>query len=265
MKITAMVENTSDSEAKAVHGLSLYVETPKKKILFDVGSDNTLFENGETLGIDLLGIDAVIISHGHRDHGGALEQFLKLNHNASVYIQRKAFENHYSKSGFLRAKANIGLASHLRSHPQVILTDGDYVIDDELLLFTTPHIEKFKSTANRTLFTDFGRDDFTHEQNLMVLGDVNVLILGCGHAGLVNILERAEEYKPRVCIGGYHLWNPNTNKTVSDKLLSGIAGEVAKYGLRFYTCHCTGAKAYGYLAERVAEMSYLKCGETIEI
>ena len=38
MKITALVENTScDANFGAEHGLSLYIETGSKKILFDMG------------------------------------------------------------------------------------------------------------------------------------------------------------------------------------------------------------------------------------
>ena len=37
MIITALVENTTKSELKAKHGLSLYIETQKHKMLFDLG------------------------------------------------------------------------------------------------------------------------------------------------------------------------------------------------------------------------------------
>ena len=45
MRITSLVENTTKSELKTKHGLSLYIETKSHKILFDLGSDSTLFEN----------------------------------------------------------------------------------------------------------------------------------------------------------------------------------------------------------------------------
>ena len=265
MKITALVENKSNSAVKPVHGLSLYIETANHKVLFDVGPDNTLFDNSEILGIDLLGVDIVVISHGHRDHGGALEHFLKLNHTAKIYVQKKAFDNYFAKSGFLRGKVNIGLVPGLKAHPQVILLDGDYAIDDELTLFTTPETSKYKSTANKTLYSEKGRDDFSHEQSLMLFSERNVLILGCGHAGVVNIMEKASPYNPRVCVGGYHLWNPATNKTVSGKLLKGISSEVARYDVEFYTCHCTGQAAYDFLSGKLPNMKYLSCGETIEV
>lgn len=75
MIITSLVENTSHSEMKAKHGLSLYIETKRHKILFDLGPNRTLFDNAAKRNIDLSPIDTVIISHGHMDHGGALAQF----------------------------------------------------------------------------------------------------------------------------------------------------------------------------------------------
>ena len=262
MKITALVENQSQSGIKTKHGLSLYIETSKRKILFDVGPDNTLFENCETLGIDLFQIDTVVLSHGHMDHGGALESFLKLNHSATVYVQRKAFDRHYAKFFFRRK--DVGIAPGLKAHPQITLLNGDHVIDDELVIFTTPNTEKYKSSANKVLYSDSGKDDFSHEQNLVILDDANVLIMGCGHAGVVNILERAMIYNPQLCVGGYHLWNPMTKRTVPSKLLDGIAQELAKYDIRYYTCHCTGQKAFKYLSERLPNMNYLSCGDTLD-
>ena len=79
MVITSLVENTTKSGLKAKHGLSLYIETKLHRILFDLGPDETLFENAEKKKIDLTSVDTVIISHGHYDHGGALGKFLKIN------------------------------------------------------------------------------------------------------------------------------------------------------------------------------------------
>ncbi len=233
-------------------------------MLFDVGPDNTLFENCRKLDIDLSKIDTVFISHGHFDHGGALARFLEVNHTAKVYVQKKAFEKYFSK--FLFWKVNIGLDAGLQTHPQVILLDGDYTVDDELTLFTVANTGKCYSTANDSLYAEAGKDDFSHEQNLVISGNVKVLIMGCGHAGVVNILEKAAIYKPQICVGGYHLCSPLAKRTVSGELLESIARELAKHDIHYYTCHCTGRKAYNYFAERLPNsMNYLACGETIEL
>lgn len=263
MKITALVENISKCSLTPVHGLSLYVETEKHKLLFDLGPDDTLLRNAEKQGVDLGQVDTAIISHGHFDHGGALAAFLKVNHTAKIYVQRRAFEKHYSKSlGFI--KAPIGLDRKLMEHPQVVLVDGEYHIDGELLLFTTAKTVKFHSPANDTLYDESGLDPFAHEQDLMIFGEKNVLIMGCGHCGVVNILERAKEYAPQICVGGYHLMIPVTKKSVPEEILEGIAGELNKYNIDFFTCHCTGEAAYQFLSKRVSRMHYLSCGESIE-
>lgn len=264
MKITALVENRSNCDLIPVHGLSLYIETERHKLLFDLGPDNTLLKNAEKRGIDLGQVDTVIISHGHFDHGGALAAFLEINHTAKVYIQRRAFEKHYSKSLGV-VKVSVGLDRKLAEHPQVTLVDGEYRIDEELLLFTTQDTAKYHSPANDTLYDENGPDTFAHEQNLIISGKKNVLLMGCGHCGVVNILERAEKYMPKVCIGGYHLSIPVTKKTVPAEILEGIANELKRYDMDFYTCHCTGEKAYAYLSERLPNMHYLSCGETLTI
>jgi 7,8-dihydropterin-6-yl-methyl-4-(beta-D-ribofuranosyl)aminobenzene 5'-phosphate synthase len=261
MKILALVENYSHGELAAKHGLSLYIETAKHKILFDIGPDKILFANANKRDIDLTKIDTVIISHGHMDHGGALQQFLTINHHAKIYVQRKAFEKHYAK--ILAFKVNVGLAEELRSREQIILLDGDYTIDEELFLFTLTSSDNFYSSANNALYTETGKDDFAHEQNLIISGTKNTLVMGCGHAGVVNILEKATAYSPKLCVGGYHLFNPLTKRTVPAKLLDCIAKEMARYDIEYYTCHCTGKKAFRFFAKRLPNMKYLSCGESI--
>ena len=264
MKITALVENTTNQGWRTVHGLSLYIETPGHKILFDVGPDDTLFANAERAGVDLAAVDTAIISHGHSDHGGALAAFLEVNRRAKVYIQRRAFETHYIKVlGVVKFSGS--LDQSLEHHPQVVLLDGDHRIDQELLLFTTPDISRYPSPANSAMYDKDGPDTFAHEHSLMIFGEKNVLIMGCGHAGVVNILDRAAEYGPKLCVGGYHLYNPTTLQSAPETLLSGIAGELDRREMAFYTCHCTGQKVFSYLEKHVKNMRYLACGESIEV
>lgn len=264
MKITALVENKTKCELKSKHGLSLYIETQYHKILFDLGPDNTLFENAKKRGINLSVVDTVIISHGHMDHGGALKQLLQINSTTKIYVQRKAFESHYSKLLFL--KVDVGLNKAFENHPQVILLDGDYQIDYELSLFTVNDISKCYSNANDTLYMKNLKDNFSHEQNLIIQEQKSALIMGCGHAGVVNVMKKAEQIRPALCVGGYHLFNPLTKKNVSTELLNEIAKELGQYSYtQFYTCHCTGTVAFNFLSQQLPNLFYLSCGDTIEI
>ncbi|MFV0499655.1 MAG: MBL fold metallo-hydrolase [Bacilli bacterium] len=264
MKITALVENISNSELKQKHGLSFYIDTDKHKILFDLGSDNTVFENARIKNIDLTKVDIVIISHGHKDHGGALEEFLRINTKAKVYIQETAFESYYTKILFF--KIPIGLDKSLKEHSQIILLNGDFEIDSELLLFTVNDRSLSYSPMNNALYNSNGLDEFTHEQNLIINEKSVTLIMGCGHSGVANILKIADKYKPEICIGGFHLTNPITRRTVSKSLRDDISKYLQAYnGIQFHTCHCTGMSAFKYLQRNTNNLHYFHCGDTIEI
>lgn len=264
MRITSLVENTSKSDLKAKHGFSIYIETNAHKILFDLGSDNTLFENAVKRNIDISKVDTVIISHGHIDHGGALEKFLEINSLANIYVQKGAFDPHYSKILFL--KIPVGINNRLISNRQITLLDGDYKIDDELSLFTVSKKNKVYSPVNDALYDEKGKDTFEHEQNLIISENQVALIMGCGHAGIVNIMEVAKKYQPYICIGGFHLFNPITKRSVPKELLNGIATELQEYkDTEFYTCHCTGKKAFHYMSQYMNNLHYMSCGDSIDL
>ena len=97
MIIKTLVEDTtSKNNLRSEHGLSLYIETSGKKILFDSGTSGLFMENAIKMGIDISKIDYAIISHGHNDHGGGLERFFEANSKAEVFIHESAFDKHYS-------------------------------------------------------------------------------------------------------------------------------------------------------------------------
>ena len=264
MRLLTLVENTSRCDLKAKHGLSLYLETEKHKLLFDLGPDGTLFENAEKLGVDLAAVDTVVISHGHYDHGGALGAFLARNHTAQVYLQRGAFAPHFSKAGLL--KLPIGLDPSLAQHPQVHLLDGDAEIDEELSVFTVSDTSRCHSPMNDVLLDDKGKDRFAHEQNLVIRGGETVLLTGCGHCGIVNIMHQAAPLQPKYCIGGFHLFNLALRKTAPVPLLDEIAAALAAYPETvFYTCHCTGEKALRYLVAKTPNLRALHCGDELTL
>ena len=92
MKFLTLMENTACREDLcAGHGLSLYIETTKHKILFDMGPSGAFAENAEALGVDLKQVDVAFLSHGHFDHSGGMEAFLKGNETAPVYLHKGAF------------------------------------------------------------------------------------------------------------------------------------------------------------------------------
>ncbi len=264
MKIVSLVENTSECACRTAHALSLYIETPRHKILFDVGADDTFIYNAELLGVDLKLVDTIIISHGHRDHAGALAEALTLNDHARVYIQRQAFAPHFSHRA--SGVKYIGLDTALMAHERVVLLDGDFDIDDELTLFRVADNSLCRSSANGSLYEGELPDSFTHEHNLIIRGVVPTLVMGCGHNGVVNIMNRAAEYSPRVCIGGFHLTSPSAGRDEPRELIDDVVEHLCEFeDVEFYTCHCTGVAVYEYMRSRMGNMHYLSCGKSIEL
>lgn len=97
MKIVTLLENTACREGlRAAHGLSLYIETPRHKLLFDMGPNEDFLANAGALGVDLTAVDLAVLSHGHYDHGRGLAAFCRCNDHAPVYIHSDAFGAFYA-------------------------------------------------------------------------------------------------------------------------------------------------------------------------
>lgn len=273
MKIITLAENTSVSEEfKIEHGLSLYIETETHKLLFDVGASSLFAENAEKMGVDLSEVDTLIISHGHYDHGGGLKAFLEINEKAAIYINGKAFENHYSKR--TTGEAYVGLDQELFSSKRFIFLDQDFVIDDELCIFANVQGKRCRSTANDDLMMEKDgqliADDFCHEQNLIIREKNQVvLVAGCAHNGIINILDHMAlnyDLQPTVVIGGFHLYNRSRKKSESQELIEEIGGELKKTAASYYTCHCTGEAPYRILKAMMGDqVNYLATGSRVNI
>lgn len=272
MRITALVENTAKTgDLIKRHGLCIYVETTRHKLLFDVGPDDTFLRNAETLGIDISAVDIVIISHGHVDHGGGLAHFLEHNDKAKIYIHREAFEPHYSK--LLITRVNIGLDKSLAENERVTLVGDEYLIDAELILFANVAGRHVLPQGNKTLFVKHDgkvvRDRFRHEMNLLISDSgVVAMLTACSHNGITNILTAAMRYYSHFdyVIGGFHMFNPTKRKTEPRERVVRVASELRNYRSQFYTCHCTGTEAYGILKEYLGEqIEYFATGDQIEL
>ena len=272
MVIEVLVENrTSSPDFSCEHGLSLYIETGKHKILFDMGGSNIFLENAQKMGVDLSLVDIGILSHGHSDHGGGLPAFLALNKNAQIYIHEKADEGHYARRNQDKI-AEIGILPQVMEAPKVICTKGDWQVDDGLLLFSTVNKKQLCSKANDVLLckkdAEYFKDPFEHEQNLLLIENgKKILVTGCAHRGIVNIMARAMELAGGpldAVLGGFHLSIPSTGKCEADELIAGVAEYLNSYETKYYTFHCTGIEAYKKLKLVLGDkISYLETGNKL--
>ena len=257
MRVTVLAENTACREnVTAQHGLSLYLETDEKNILFDMGQDDTFLRNAESLGIDLSKVDVAVISHGHYDHGGGLETFLRVNANAPVYIHGLAFGDHFNGT-----EKYIGLNQKLREHPRLIFVKGSRCLSENLQLTDCNDLGWNSQPWGlcRREGDVFLPDPFEHEQYLKVAeGEKRILISGCSHKGILNI---AEYFQPDVLIGGFHL-----NKLEDPRELKAIANKLMTGNTLYYTGHCTGDMQYLRLKEIMGDrLQRLSTGLVFEL
>ena len=259
MRICALMENTAKEGLAAAHGLSVYVETEKHRILVDAGPDWNFLANASRLNIDLSLVDLVFLSHGHYDHAGGLSEFMRINDHAVIYAAEGFDLPHYDRNG-----KYIGVEPLLSGHPRVKVLSGDLQIDSEVRILASKGRERLYDAGNNGM-SEGGYDGarvwpetFAHEHYLVV-GDV--LFSGCSHAGIVNIAEWGKPCGVRTIVGGFHFMDVKPEEFSS---LDGIAGQLLASGMKFYTGHCTGLAQYEYLKGIMGRaLDYLKAGDDI--
>lgn len=257
MNVTVLLENTAcDPSLRHAHGLSLYLETPAARVLFDAGPNGDFAANADALGVDLSGVDVAILSHGHYDHGGGLGTFLRRNTRARVCIHQGAFGSFWAQEPgggqtYIGLDPALGEASH-----RFVTTSGVTVLSDELTLFdgVDDGFGGLAASASLKVRGPAGDrpDDFRHEQNLLVTAEGKaVLVAGCAHRGIVNIKRRAEALlgrEPDAVIAGFHLFQLTPDSPEADALIARTGEALLPGRTVYYTGHCTGDYAYERLS-----------------
>lgn len=275
MKIVTLLENTSRrSGLAAARGLSLYLETARRKVLFDMGPDASFLENARALGVDISAVDAAVLSHGHSDHGGGLAAFCNANQQAKIYLRREALGAYYAvlpgqEPGYIGLPPETGdLAKRF------VYTGNLESLGDGLTLFSgvedRPSLRAAAPKLQEKTGEGFRPDGFAHEQHLLAEENGKaVLLAGCGHLGIVNTLRAAERRlgrRPDVVFGGFHLFELKPDAPESQTLIAATAAELAEGTTIYYTGHCTGDWAYERLRETLGDrLRVMDCGAAAEL
>ena len=208
IKVTILYDNTSFAPGtEADWGYSCLVEGAGKTILFDTGTKPEIFfGNVEALGVDLSEVDLVVISHEHGDHTGSLARVLEEHRGLTVY-HPVSFSNE-----FVSSVARAGATSVPVTEPVEIL-DGVYLTGE--------------------------MGGGIKEQSLILrTGDGPVVITGCSHPGIVEILEKSQQIIDEpvfMVFGGFHMLQHSDEETAE------VIQRFNELGItRCGATHCTG-------------------------
>lgn len=245
VRLTILGDNSVNQPGvKAVWGFACLVESGGHTLLFDTGADPAaLKDNLSALKIDPSRIEAVVISHYHRDHTSGAPGLGKLP-GPRVFIPR-SFESHPNEAAKLES-AGLRMAPISET---TSLFDG-ITISAPLSFDRT--IALPSGTPGQT-FTDKG-----WEQCLTIeTGAGLVVVVGCSHPGILAMLKQVKRQNNRplhLVIGGFHLIGR------PDAEVRKIATSMQAMGVGYVSAtHCTG-QAAAHVFHSVFGERYLNAG-----
>jgi 7,8-dihydropterin-6-yl-methyl-4-(beta-D-ribofuranosyl)aminobenzene 5'-phosphate synthase len=256
-EVTVLVDDCAGPrKVVAEHGLAIWIQTRDARILFDTGQGLALTRNAEELGVDLRTADAVVLSHGHYDHTDGLAASGDRLTRASLFVHPAAFQRKFAGSDrhTLRpvGSAVTGLVRARTLVAGVTLTEGwTEVAPGAWVTGEIPRRTDFEDTGGQFFLDEELEqpDPIVDDQALVLETDHGLaVLLGCGHAGLVNTLdhvaEQTGERRLYLVLGGLHLLSASRQRI--DRSVDGLR----RYGVsRVGPAHCTGLAASARLLQ----------------
>ena len=258
--IAIVVDNRAGDGLAVEHGLSLWIDSGDRKILFDTGQGGALDDNAHLLGINLAETGILVLSHGHYDHTGGVAGILRQAHQVHLYCHAGVVQPRYAlQDGLARP---IQMPGESRAAVNAMYGERLHWIYNPVML--SDRVGLTGPIPRETDYEDRGgpfycdpagkRIDLIEDDcALWIRTDRGLVVcVGCAHAGVINTLRYvcrlAGESRVRAVIGGLHLVNADSrrlDRTVDD--LRSIDPEM------IVPCHCTGDAAAAILREGLGE------------
>jgi len=259
MKVTILVDNTAlfDRYLIAEHGFSAFIEADGCRVLFDTGYSDAVIRNAHQLGIDLLHLDYIVLSHGHLDHTGGLYHLIRLflgavqegrDHRLPQLIA-------HPHCFYPRPKPplpDIGpmlTAEAITRHLLVNLISSPFPLSPNLIVLgeiKRTHSFEVRSPGSRRIVMPDGTVTEDHILDDTALAcrtkDGLVIITGCAHAGICTTITYARKvtHEERILdiVGGLHLLGKGMQLDGTLEFLRTVQPS------SLHACHCTslGAK-----------------------
>lgn len=250
LKLRVLVDNNTliDRYFTAEPGLSFWIETGGRRILFDTGYSDLFIKNAQIMGIDVNNADMTVLSHGHNDHTWGLNHLVQhfdrtmKNDRPEMLAHPGAFERKRCD------KLEIGVVLRddvIGEYFKVSKCRGPVRITDKLLwLGEIPRKTGETKPIGKTLINEEWIDDHCLDDSALAYEakDGLVIITGCAHSGICNTIDHAIKLtgieKIADVVGGFHLQNAGHDQMENTKSgLKRIAPDL------MHPCHCTDLKA----------------------
>ena len=223
MKLTVLVDNAVPigSPLYGESGLVLYIECDGKRLLFDTGASGLLFHNAQQLGIDLLRLDYIVLSHHHSDHTGGLfalaEKYaaLPLDKRPELVFHPDLFAPRAGalQSGYppLYPLRELSAIFAVTSAPSKLLLTKNLAF-----LAGIPRTSHERQRVFDRIVREDGAQvpDTVPEEGVLVYRGKQglVIVTGCTHCGVCNVVRHVKSMTGidtvQALVGGLHLIDP---------------------------------------------------------
>lgn len=274
IKIVTLVENSmgENLSLKNEHGLSILIESDNYKVLFDTGQSDKFLKNAGMLNIDMNDVTHVVLSHGHYDHSGGFRQLTgAIGNDFRLFVTPEFFNKKYAYKdrSWQYLGSNFDQSYLEKQNIEVCYMNGD-VQQIAPNLFAVKNFEKvsgFEKINERFYVCSDGEysiDDFSDEIALVIKSTKGlVVLLGCSHPGVVNILDtivKRFEQPIYAVLGGTHLVDADQDRI--DRTINYLKElNVPLLGIS----HCTGQRAVEDLLEQEIPFFVNSTGSSIVI
>lgn len=251
--VTILSSNLANGATVGEWGLSAFLEVDGQCVLFDAGRyPDTVIRNAEVLGVDLSCVTDVVLSHFHFDHTTGL---LPLLHDLRARNAAAIRRVHVAEGLFLRRQVPRD-GQYVDWNQMIAVRDSLEAAGVEIVEHAGPaeilpavwvtgpvervHDEQRYGDARMWVGGEWVQDDVPESQGLTIVTDRgHIVLLGCGHSGVVNLLEHVQaaihDAPIHALMGGLHLFN------ASDEMLGWTADRLRAIGVEHLMAgHCTG-------------------------